>query len=262
MACYNAEKTLPKAIDSILLQTYTDWVLICCDDGSTDDTWEVLQQYRKQYPDKFVLIRNEENKKLPYSLNRCLKAVRSTYVARMDADDWSAPDRLEKQITFLKEHPEYDLVGTAMSLSNGIKEIGEVFRMEEPKPEDMKTSNCFNHATIMTYRKVYYDLKGYSLNPRVQRVEDLELWSRFFLKGYRGYNLQEKLYTVLEDENAVGRRNLAARKNSIYTHHLIYKRLGFKDPLLYIKPYVWVLKCFVPTPVYQAIRAKKYGNER
>ena len=60
MACYNCEKTLNKAIDSILSQTYTNWIMICCDDGSTDGTLKVLNNYKERYPDKFVIIKNGE----------------------------------------------------------------------------------------------------------------------------------------------------------------------------------------------------------
>ena len=98
MAAYNCEKTVGKAIDSILAQTYENWVMIICDDGSTDGTMDVLNRYAGEYPDKFVIIQNETNSKLPYSLNHCLQYVQTELVARMDGDDWSTPDRFEKQV--------------------------------------------------------------------------------------------------------------------------------------------------------------------
>ena len=123
MATYNCEKTVEKAIDSILAQTYENWVTIICDDGSADGTLEILRRYEREHPGKFVIIQNEENKKLPYSLNHCLQYVQTDLVARMDGDDWSAPDRFEKQVAFLKEHPEYDLVGTGVTVFDGEKKI-------------------------------------------------------------------------------------------------------------------------------------------
>lgn len=68
MATYNCADTVEKAIDSILAQTYENWVMIICDDGSSDSTWEILNRYKAQHPDKFVVIQNETNRKLPYSL--------------------------------------------------------------------------------------------------------------------------------------------------------------------------------------------------
>ena len=119
MACYNCEGTLKKAVDSILAQTYTNWVMICCDDGSTDGTLSVLQEYKQKYPVKFVILQNETNRHLPYSLNRCIETAQTEIVARMDADDWSTPDRFEKQLAFMKAHPEADLVGTGICVSDG-----------------------------------------------------------------------------------------------------------------------------------------------
>ena len=137
MACYNSGKTIRKAIDSILAQTYDNWVMICCDDGSTDDTFDILKAYKEQYPDKFVIIRNEKNMMLPFSLNKCLENVTTDLVARMDADDWSLPDRLEKQVGFLKEHPEYDLVGTGVTLNNGKEDFAAIVKTPEPTKQTM-----------------------------------------------------------------------------------------------------------------------------
>lgn len=81
-------------MDSILAQTYTNWVMICCDDGSTDGTLGVLRRYDEQYPGKFIVLENGENRKLPYSLNHCHEHVETELVARMNADDWSLPERL------------------------------------------------------------------------------------------------------------------------------------------------------------------------
>ena len=77
MAVYNCENTVGKAIDSILAQTYTDWVMVICDDGSTDGTWNVLERYQAEYPDRFVLIKNDGNRQLPYSLNHFLHYVKT-----------------------------------------------------------------------------------------------------------------------------------------------------------------------------------------
>lgn len=74
MGIYNCESTLPQAVDSILAQTYPNWELVMCDDGSTDGTYAVAERYRIQYPEKIVLLKNEQNRKLSYSLNRCLNS--------------------------------------------------------------------------------------------------------------------------------------------------------------------------------------------
>ncbi len=261
MACYNCEKTLAKAIDSILAQTYSNWVMICCDDGSTDRTLQILEEYQERYPEKIVVIRNPENKQLPYSLNHCLEYVQTELIARMDADDWSLPERFEKQVTFLMAHPEYDLVGTGVTVWDGEKKIASIVKTPVPTKETMVKSNAFSHATIMTYKRVYDELGGYSLDPTVLRVEDVDLWCRFLAKGFRGYNLPDELYVILEDVSAARRRTFQARLNSARTRSRGYKLMGLRGFVRY-KPYINVLKAFVPVGLYQKLHAwmLKYGT--
>ncbi len=259
MACYNCEKTLDKAVQSILDQTYTDWVMICCDDGSTDGTYEKLKEYKEKYPDKFVIIKNEGNKKLPYSLNHCLEYVETELVARMDADDWCDPTRFEKQVKFLEEHPEYVLVSTGVTVFDGEKKIASIIKVPEPDKYSMLKQNAFSHATIMTYKKVYDDLGGYSLAPHASRCEDFELWCRFLAAGLKGFNMSEELYVILEDENAAKRRTLKSRLDGAKTRRLGYKLLGFRG-LTLIKPYFSVLKSLVPLGLYKRLHKWSMNN--
>lgn len=259
MACYNCEKTLNKAIDSILNQTYTNWVMICCDDGSVDNTLEILNQYKEKYPDKFVIIQNDRNRQLPYSLNHCLQYVETEYVARMDADDWSLPERFAKQIEYLKLHPDVDLVGTGVTVFDGEKTIASIIKNPVPTKESMLKQNAFSHATIMTYKRVYDELGGYSIDPTVIRVEDVDLWCRFLAKGFKGYNLPDELYVILEDVNAVKRRTLRARINGAKTRRRGYKLMGFNGICCYL-PYLSVLKFFVPTSIYQIVHKVKLNH--
>lgn len=259
MATYNCEKTVEKAINSILAQTYQNWVMIICDDGSTDDTLSILNRYAQRYPDKFVIICNEKNSKLPFSLNRCLQYVQTDLVARMDGDDWSMPERLEKQVNFLLAHPEYDLVGTGVTVFDGEKKIASIIKTPNPTRETMLRSNAFSHATIMTYKRVYDALGGYSLDPTVERVEDVDLWCRFLAAGYKGYNLPDELYVILEDSNAVKRRTFRARLNSAKTRCRGYKLMGFSGIVCY-KPYLNILKVLVPTSVYQKLHEWKLNH--
>lgn len=254
MATYNCEKTVEKAIESIIAQTYTDWVMIICDDGSTDGTYQILKAYEERYPDKFVIIKNDGNRKLPYSLNHCLEHVETELVARMDGDDWSTPDRFEKQVSYLCAHPEIDLVGTGVTVSDGEKKLASIIKVPTPTRDTMLRQNAFSHATIMTYKRVYDALGGYSLDPTVLRVEDVDLWCRFLAAGFKGYNLPDELYVILEDVNAVKRRTLQARLNSARTRSRGYKLMGFRGFVCY-KPYTNVLKAFVPTALYQKLHA-------
>lgn len=261
MAVHNCAKTVDKAIESIMSQTYTNWVMIICDDGSTDNTLEIVKGYEAKYPDKFKVIQNDGNKKLPYSLNHCLEHVETDIVARMDGDDWSTPDRFEKQITYLKAHPEIVLVGTGVAVSDGEKKIGSIIKTPVPTKETMTTQNAFSHATIMTYKHVYDALNGYSLDPSVLRVEDVDLWCRFLAAGYVGHNIPDELYVILEDVNAVKRRSFSARWNEAKTRHNGYRLMGFKGWVT-IKPYFGILKSLVPTKLYQIIHEYRFKKNK
>ena len=100
MGVYNGEKTLNRAIESICAQTFTDWELIICDDCSNDGTEKLLQKWCQTEP-RIISLRNEKNCRLAASLNRCLERASGEYIARMDDDDVSFPERFEIQSLFL-----------------------------------------------------------------------------------------------------------------------------------------------------------------
>jgi len=108
MCCFNAEKFLSEAIDSILAQTLTDWELIAVDDGSTDGTYSLLEGYEDP---RIRVVRLDQNQGIPRALNCGLKLVTGDLIARLDADDVADPDRLRVQAEFLDKHLEVVLVG-------------------------------------------------------------------------------------------------------------------------------------------------------
>jgi glycosyltransferase EpsE len=210
MGIYNCEDTLAESIDSIISQTYVNWELIMCDDASTDNTYILAQEYVNKYPDKITLLRNKSNLKLSATLNHCLKYAKGDYIARMDGDDISLPTRFEKQIQFLSDHPQYDLVGTAMVTfdQNGDKTIRKTVEM--PDQKTIFVMAPFAHATIIARKEVYRKLNGYTVSGRTVRGQDFDLWIRFFKCGFSGYNLQEALYKVREGETDYKRRTVKA----------------------------------------------------
>ena len=109
MSVFNAEKYLAEAVDSILGQTSTDFELILIDDKSTDGSGKILTQYAQADP-RVVILENRENMGLTKSLNRGLAVAKGEYIARMDADDISVPDRFAKQVAFLDENPDDSFV--------------------------------------------------------------------------------------------------------------------------------------------------------
>ena len=106
MSVYNADKYLTEAMDSILAQTYPDFEMIVVNDKSTDKSGDILKAFAQKDP-RIVILENAQNLGLTRSLNRGLAIAKGEYVARMDADDISAPDRFQKQVAFLDMHPDY-----------------------------------------------------------------------------------------------------------------------------------------------------------
>ncbi|MBO0992531.1 glycosyltransferase [Bacillus sp. SD088] len=256
MGIYNCAETLPQSIESILHQTYTDWEFIICDDGSTDQSYEIAERYATLYPNRIKLLKNEKNLKLAATLNHCLKVVQGEYIARQDGDDLSVPERLEKQVAFLDQHPDYMLVGTGMipfdEHGERVVRIGKL----EPKKEDLPMNQSFMHATIMMRKEGYEQLNGYSVTKRTRRAEDYELWIRFFAAGYRGYNLQEALYKVKEDRNALKRRKF----NYSLDHAFLILR-GCYQLKLPLKYYVYIFKPIIVGAAPRFI-VKRYYQHR
>jgi len=254
MGAYNCEDTLSGSLDSILNQTYSNWELIICDDGSTDSTLEILLKYKEKFPDKFTILKNQTNSMLAFSLNRCLQVADGTYIARMDADDISQPTRFQKQVEFLERHESIDLVGTAMQRfnKNGLHDI--LYFDEFPDIHSIKRGNPFSHGTLMTYNYVYDELKGYKISDLTKRVEDQELYFRFFKKGFNGANINEPLYLVREDINAIKRRTPASRFKALKIRLKGYNLLQFPKTW-YIKPiFLTTLKIITPYKIQELYR--------
>lgn len=256
MGIYNCEKTVGEAIESLLKQTYNNWELILCDDGSNDKTYEVAKKYQEKYPQKIILIRNEKNLGLNKTLNRCLKHATGELIARQDGDDISESDRFRKEVDFLVNNTSYKIVSTAMSYfdAGGIWGVQKKI-VESPQAEDLIKGSPINHAPVMMWKKCMTDVCGYSEEKKFMRVEDVNLWLKLYEKGYRCYNLNEPLYSMRNDENAFARRKYKYRINSTRTRLLGAKALKVKwNVRLYA--FVPMLIGLVPTKLRQLIRKK------
>lgn len=249
MATFNCESTIDSAVDSIRAQTYPNWELVVCDDGSTDRTPEILSKIARSLGSRMTLLANESNMKLAYSLNRCLEAAAGELIARMDGDDLSEPDRLERQVQFLVSRPEVDLVGTAMERFNDAGSIDVIHpAASEPDKWTLARGNPFFHATVMARRDVFDRVGGYTVSWRTERGQDVDLWFKFFAAGLVGVNLREPLYRAREDVSAMRRRTARARLGTYVTVLKGYRMLGY-PALPYLRSTLRLIKLFVPARV-------------
>lgn len=256
MGIYNCADTLPEAIDSLLAQTFTDWELIMCDDGSSDDTLRVACGYRDRYPDRIVVLANGSNQGLNRTLNHCLAQAKGAYIARMDGDDISLPQRLEKEAAFLDENPGYAIVSTPMIYFDEKGEWGRGHAAPFPAKEDFVKGVPFCHAPCMVRAEAYRAVGGYSEDRRTLRAEDYYLWFCMYAAGYRGANLAQPLYMMRDDENAYRRRKFRFALNEAYV-----RAAGFRMLRLPLTAYPYILRpvlvALLPRQVYQYLHCAK-----
>lgn len=190
MSVYNGGKYLRGAIDSILNQTFKDFEFIIVNDGSTDNTEEILNTYS----DKRLKIITQEKMGLAKSLNKAIKISKGKYIARMDADDLSLPKRLELQVAFLDKHKNVGLIGTAFSYINGDGKILLTVSMpadNEIIQKRLLKENCFVHGSVMIGREVLEKVGYY--REEFKCSQDYDLFLRI-AKHYKVGNLKEVLY--------------------------------------------------------------------
>ena len=176
---YNAEKFIKPTIKSILSQTFTDFDFIIINDGSSDNSLSILEDFQKL--DSRIKIISRENKGLIQTLNEGIKLSNSTYIARIDADDITHPKRLEWQVSFMEANKEIGFCGTyAKAFLSQYPFIQK--KIHYPlKDEDLKVSlffrNSFIHPSIIL-RKNILDANNFLYDNYFKGLEDYELWTR------------------------------------------------------------------------------------
>ncbi len=222
---YNVESYIEEAVLSILNQSYRNLELIIVDDFSTDNTYEILKKLC-QKDDRIKLYRNEANMKICYTLNKALEYSCGEFIARMDGDDISEYDRIEKQIDFFKKNPQVDLVGMS---TIGINEVGT----ELSRIRYIQSYNLLKKAALIASpvshiwvarRYVYESLEGYREMPY---VEDYDFLLRMITQGYKFSNISDYYgYRVrIRDGNTASTVGTKQRKAFEYARNLYKERI-------------------------------------
>lgn len=172
---YNGERYLRDTMDSILGQIYTDFELLIVDDGSTDGSADIIRSYGD--PRIRVLI-NPARLKLSGALNRGIDEAQGTYIARMDADDIALPERLGRQLEYLRVHRDVGICGTAIEVFGQVKRRNDIFPPATEEIRSYALFDCpFSHPTVM-FRKDIFDHHLLRYDGSYYPTEDYELWSR------------------------------------------------------------------------------------
>lgn len=200
---YNGSLYLREAVDSILRQSFEDFELIIIDDGSSDNSAEIILSYA----DPRIRFYRQKNVGLAATLNRGIALSTGKYIARQDQDDVSLPERLARQVDFLEVHPDYGMVGTWASILEDRKETGRAHR----HPEDdlrlrfaLMFDNPFVHSSVMVRRALLEKVGGYSTDRTRQPPEDYELWSRI-VRESKGANIPDLLHVYREIPQSMSR---------------------------------------------------------
>lgn len=200
MGVFNGREHLVRAVESVLTQTFGDFEFLIVDDASTDGTAALLRRLATRDA-RIRVLEHSENLGLGAALHRGVDAARGDLIARIDSDDECQPQRLDKQVEYLRSHPEADIVG---SFAEDVAADGRVLRVRRvPTGHDriaaLVWTNPFVHSTVMFRRESI--LRAGSYDARLRRRQDYDLWFRCARAGLGFANLPEPLvrYRVSED---------------------------------------------------------------
>lgn len=259
MGVYNCRnfELLEKSIDSIIKQSYTDFEFLICNDGSTNDTLEYLKKFEDR-DERIKILTYEKNQGLNYALNICLKEAKGEYIARQDDDDISNYRRLEKEVTFLDTNKEYAIVGTLADIFDDTGVWGTYNNPEKPLKNDFYWNSPFMHPTIMIRKEAYDTVGGYRIARETRRCEDIDLFMRMYAAGYKGYNIQEKLYSY----RMINAPKIKYRSMKYRVDEAIVKFKGYKEMgnLLGGIPYVFkpIIIGLIPQKFLYQIKKRRY----
>ena len=233
MSCYNAERWVVQAVESVLTQSFRDFELIAINDGSRDTTPELLRSFAQA--DERVVAHDKVNTGLADSLNIGLGLARGVWIARLDADDISAPERLARQLAFTSEHEDIVLLGSGF---HEIDQDGRVIATHSyPTSHPALLARLTHmrgfppHSSAFFRREVALNLGGY--RPQVHRAEDWDMWLRLSEKGGLA-SLTDPLVSIRRhagqiSQDAAGERQLADAYAAATCFFL--RRSGIADPL-------------------------------
>ena len=239
MSVYNGDKYLSEAIDSILNQTYSHFEFLIIDDASTDNTSGILDSYAKQ-DNRVLVIKNRTNIGLTKSLNLGIKEAKGKYIARMDADDISLADRLEKQVVFLEEHLGVVLCGTLIDTANALSKHNkkcDTFISSSEIKAILFFHNAIAHPTFMFRKKEILNSR-IIYNEEYIYTQDYE----FLCKLSEKFNmacLREKLLVYRHHEKNISVKNSVRQKENAFfialsnVEALLHRKLTPNEKILH-----------------------------
>lgn len=247
---------LERSVRSILEQTFRDFEFLICDDGSTAEAASLLENLAAE-DSRIRLVRVGTLFTLPQKLNACLEAAHGRLLARMDDDDWSEPQRFEKQLRALEENPGAAFVGSNVLLWQNGTCVGSRELPSRPTVQDFLFVQPFIHPTLIFRTEALRAVGGYSEDPHCILCEDYDLLLRMYARGYWGINLTDELLCYTVPAPGEHRRKMKHRFNESVTRYHRFRELKLLPKAL---PYVLkpVAVGLLPGQLVQWLRKQIY----
>lgn len=174
LSVFNADIYLAESIESILSQSFVDFEFIIINDGSTDNSLAIIEEYQQK--DQRIILINRKNKGLIHSLNEGIERSTGKYILRMDADDISHPDRISIQVEFMDKHPSVVICGSWVEHFDGESRIIKYPISDNEIKEYFIFQSPFAHPAVIMKSETFHRKNGVRYNEKYQHAEDYKLW--------------------------------------------------------------------------------------
>ena len=255
---YNTREFLAECIESVLKQTHSQFELIIVDDGSTDDGWSVIEQYRESDP-RIIAMQNERNLGLNETVNKAIKMARHPLISRLDSDDYMYPKRLELQVNYMEKNPGCVILGAQCDL---IEREGKFIRnmtyplTHQAVMDQIFIFNPFSGSSIMVnFNLLPKDFLWF--DPHITLAEDLDFYFRASVHGTLE-NLPETLGVIRERWDSLMHLDIHKTYKQIsYVRKRAMKLYSFKPTLKQRLAMFgqWFLVTLVPIPILMQAHA-------
>ncbi|WP_461215321.1 glycosyltransferase [Lacticaseibacillus sp. GG6-2] len=229
-----------RAVQSLIAQTETDWELILIDDASQPQAAKLIAKVAAMDP-RIHLYVNTNSHGLAAALNRALRHAQGAYLARMDDDDQSLPERFAVQLQFLDRHPELAFVGSNVTKFGVTEDDGMIKLPQRPQAKDFLWNSPYIHPSVMFRQEALRQVGGYRTVKAARRAEDYDLFMRMYQQGLNGANIQTPLLRYFIDVASMKKKRLYRYRIDEFNIRRTYfkkLRLPWYRVLFEIKPLV------------------------
>jgi glycosyltransferase involved in cell wall biosynthesis len=246
MPVYNGESTIKSAIKSLLSQTYTNWLCVIVNDGSSDGTSEILKNYESDH--RFKIINLPKNKGRGYARQVALENAEGEYLAYLDADDFYHFEKLEKQVSYLIEHPEVSLIACGIGTFDNNKKLRTIRGKGNNEIKKHNKNSVISGFSLATSLIRLDDAKQYKYRINLASAEDVDYFDQFLL-GKEYFILNEVLYYYFEFGSTTSKKILTYYAKGIKSDLFLIQRKVFVGLIQLIKSIIKFIMYFLLLPV-------------